>query len=85
MTEFAKGGTITPDLVRKLNASETTQAAGDSDLVPALLSPGCVLGDGDGDLEDWVCGFCDRGQCARCSDEDCTCCNGNPEEQPWRT
>jgi hypothetical protein len=34
----------------------------------------------DQDAGDWVCGFCDRGQCARCKDEDCTCCSGNPEE-----
>jgi hypothetical protein len=31
------------------------------------------------DDDEYVCGFCDRGQCGRCSDTDCTCCNGNPE------
>jgi hypothetical protein len=39
----------------------------------------------DEDDGDWVCGFCDRGQCGRCSNPACTCCNGNPEETPWRT
>lgn len=28
---------------------------------------------------DWECGFCSRGQCARCSDPVCSCCNGNPD------
>jgi hypothetical protein len=69
LTEFAKGGIITPG------------PDDSSDLVPALLSPGCelVILTDNGDPEDWACGFCDRGQCARCSDEDCTCCNGNPD------
>lgn len=29
---------------------------------------------------DYECGFCQRGQCGRCSDPRCTCCSGNPEE-----
>lgn len=29
---------------------------------------------------DYECGFCHRGQCARCSDPRCTCCNGNPKD-----
>lgn len=46
----------------------------------ALLATlnGPVQDPGDDD-EPWVCGFCGRGQCARCSDDDCACCAGNPE------
>jgi hypothetical protein len=28
----------------------------------------------------YECGFCGRGQCARCSDKRCTCCGGNPDD-----
>jgi hypothetical protein len=35
------------------------------------------------DPVDWVCGRCERGQCGRCADPDCTCCNGNPGES-WQ-
>ncbi len=31
---------------------------------------------------DYECGFCQRGQCGRCSDPRCTCCSGNPEDLP---
>lgn len=27
----------------------------------------------------YSCGFCERGQCGRCSDKRCACCAGNPE------
>jgi hypothetical protein len=34
---------------------------------------------GDPEPGAWVCARCERGQCGRCADPDCTCCNGNPD------
>ena len=30
--------------------------------------------------EGYVCPFCDLGQCARCHDIRCTCCQGAPDD-----
>lgn len=31
------------------------------------------------DHHEFVCTFCERGQCARCRDRACTCCYGNED------
>jgi hypothetical protein len=95
MTRFAEGGTmparpagddevpavLSPGrviLIGKPNLFATTPEG--AALLARLNGP-TPAGD---DAEAWVCGRCERGQCGRCSDPDCTCCNGNPEDQPWR-
>lgn len=32
-----------------------------------------------GERREFVCTFCERGQCARCRDRACTCCYGNED------
>lgn len=31
------------------------------------------------DRREFVCTYCERGQCARCRDRACTCCYGNED------
>jgi hypothetical protein len=52
----------------------------DDDLVPALLSHGgCFIEVQAASPGDYECYHCQRGQCARCNDPDCTCCYGNED------
>ena len=36
--------------------------------------------DAEPEPEGWVCSPCQRGKHERCSDPECTCCLGNPDE-----
>ena len=68
MNEFAKGGIV------------SRPGPGADDTVPADVEPlGYMLPLRTLGAADYECGFCERGQCARCTDRRCTCCNGNPE------
>jgi hypothetical protein len=45
-------------------------------LLPGMLVPAPAPLTPD---SDWICLFCQRGQCRRCRDRQCACCNGTPE------
>jgi hypothetical protein len=45
------------------------------------LSAELDTGADDADLDDgWVCPPCKRGRCDRCTDRDCCCCAGAPDD-----
>jgi hypothetical protein len=90
VTEFAKGGIIPPGHTLVVNRTGCPEIVLTSAQAEAKLAEAQATADDldtlvatqaeDEDLDDWVCARCDRGQCGRCADPDCTCCNGNPEE-----
>jgi hypothetical protein len=94
MSEFAKGGIIPSGLTVAVNSTRRPEivldtAEFDATLatVTAKLDRLDAIGNArawedDEAASDWICGRCERGQCARCRDETCTCCNGNPEDEP---
>jgi hypothetical protein len=50
------------------------------DEVTGIAGASVDLGAPGSGEHDYECGFCGRGQCARCSDKRCTCCAGNPDD-----
>jgi hypothetical protein len=90
VNEFAKGGIIPPGHTIAVNRTGRpeivlTTAQAEAKLAEAQaklddLDTLVATPAEDEDLKDWVCARCERGQCGRCADPDCTCCNGNPGE-----